>query len=265
MTQSVPTVPTENGNTKHSQSPAIRWCFTFNNYTDKLCSMFHDKLILNCKKFVYQKEVGELGTPHLQGSIWLTKKGRPISLFGFKQVHWEKMRNEEASIKYCQKSETSVGEPVIFGFPKPINVITTLRPWQQDIFNICKSEPDNRKVYWYWENKGNVGKSAFVKFMCVKHNAIFIDGGAKKDVINLIFNSDMDKSNIILFDIPRCNLGKISYSAIESIKNGLICNTKYETGFRAFNNVHVIVFANSEPLEKDKLSKDRWVITEITL
>ena len=52
---------------------------------------------------------------------------------------------------------------------------------------------------------------------------------------------------------------KISYDAIESIKNGLICNTKFETGYKAFGEVHIIVFANMEP-DYEKLSEDRWEV-----
>lgn len=81
--------------------------------------------------------------------------------------------------------------------------------------------------------------------------------------MNLIFNADMDKCNCIMFDIPRANRGSISYASLESIKNGLICNTKYETGSKVFNPPHIIIFANFPPDKADKLSKDRWKITNL--
>jgi hypothetical protein len=59
-----------------------------------------------------------------------------------------------------------------------------------------------------------------------------------------------------------CNQNKVSYSSIECIKNGMITNTKYETGFKVFNPPHVVVFSNFPP-DEEKLSADRWNIKEI--
>ena len=66
-----------------------------------------------------------------------------------------------------------------------------------------------------------------------------------------------------VWDIPRCNLGSVSYSAIESIKNGLVCNTKCETGTKVFNAPQIIAFASSWPSATENLSKDRWQIYKI--
>jgi hypothetical protein len=108
-----------------------------------------------------------------------------------------------------------------------------------------------------------VGKSSFVKYCVIKHRALFCDGGKKSDIINLVFNNDMDACNLLIWDIPRCNLGAVSYSAIESIKNGLVCNTKYETGTKTFNAPHILIFANDLPANPENLSVDRWRIYKI--
>lgn len=94
-------------------------------------------------------------------------------------------------------------------------------------------------------------------------NCVFIDEGKKGDLMNCIFNQDMDKDNtIVVFDIPRDNGNNVSYKSIESIKNGMIFNSKYETGYKLFNPPHLIVFANSPP-DKSRLSSDRWKITQL--
>ena len=165
--------------------------------------------------------------------------------------------DEEQNIKYCSKD----GDYIKYGFPTPIKTIE-LRLWQQNILHLTLQEPNDRKIYWYYESVGNFGKSAFCKYMVVKHNALFCCSGKYSDLINLVFNSDMDKSRIVIFDIPRNHKNKISYSALESIKNGLVCNTKYETGVKAFNSPHIIVFANSPP-DLGHLSIDRLIITEL--
>ena len=215
-----------------------------------------------CIKYVFQEEVGKEGTKHLQGNIWLKKAMRYSQFNLSSKIHWEKTRNEEAAIAYCQKTETSNGEPHIWGFPKPIKILSELKPWQKSIEDLFFTEPNGRTLHWYWETVGRIGKSQFCKYMFVKHGAIVIQGGKLSDIMNIIFNIDMEKTNMILIDIPRNNGNKISYSAVECILNGMITNTKYETGFKVFNPPHVVVFANEEP-DRCKLSEDRWNIVNI--
>ena len=250
----------EEGNTNSSStkqiSPAIRWCFTLNNYTESECSSIVSTFNDKAKLYIIGDEVGDSGTPHLQGYVEFTKKIRPLNLFEFKRIHWEKAKgNKEDNIKYCSKQKVRVSK----GLPKPVKILDSLYPWQKEIEDLILAEPDERKVYWFWSNAGNIGKSAFIKYCCVKYGVAFCCGGKYSDIMNLIFNHDMDKCNCIMFDIPRCSSGHISYSSLESIKNGLVCNTKYETGFKVFNAPHVIVFANTWP-DEAMLSEDRWVV-----
>ncbi|AFS65303.1 replication-associated protein [Dragonfly cyclicusvirus] len=86
-------------------SPAIGWCFTLNNYTE-----IDEQVLqaLDVKYLVYGHEVGEGGTPHLQGYLELHKKKR------FKQVkemlgeryHIEMRRGTAAEVDaYCRKQD----------------------------------------------------------------------------------------------------------------------------------------------------------------
>lgn len=242
-------------------------CFTYNNYKNEHIEILETTLVnfKHIHKCVFQEEIcPTTGTPHLQGAVWFKTKTRWEQLklpFG-NMMRWSKMRNEDACIKYCQKSETAKpgSKPFIFGFPKPIKTIEHLYPWQQEIEEIYLTEPDDRKVYWYWEQKGNTGKSAFCKYMYIKHNILFCNGGKASDLINLCFNADMDNTKCVIWDLPRSTGGNISYNAIEMIKNGLICNTKYETGNKVFNPPHIFIFANAPPDKPELLSADRWVI-----
>ena len=259
----VPTVPVGDGNNVTSPSPCYKYDFVINNWTQQEFEDLCQTIEKIAKKAIIGSEIGELGTPHLQGYISLRKKERITTLRerpGFTRASFRKCRNEEALIEYCSKDK------IIFlkGFPKPIQTITDLYPWQKKIENLYLTEPDNRKIYWYWESVGNIGKSAFVKYMVIKHKALFCDGGKKSDLVNLIFNANMDDVKCVIWDIPRSTKGRISYTTLECVKNGIICNTKYETGVKVFNCPHVIVFANFPPDDKSQLSDDRWVIEELS-
>lgn len=253
-----------NGNTEHSPSsgkqpsPKFKYDFVLNNYTNEEYSSIINVCNELCKKYVIAKEVGEkCGTPHLQCYINLHKKARITELkkvFG-DRVSFRECRNEEKLITYCQKG----GDFVTKGFPKPVKIIDKLYDWQKSIENIFFTEPDGRSVYWYCDYVGGKGKSSFCKYMFMKHRALVIQGGKLADIMNIIFNWDMDNCSMIIIDIPRNNGNNVSYNSIECILNGMITNTKYETGIKVFNPPHVIVFSNFMP-DESKLSDDRWKI-----
>lgn len=75
----------EGGNTTFPSprriAPAIRWCFTLNNYTEEeygsMVLVFKEK----CKMCIIGDEKGDSGTPHLQGYVEFKTKCRPLNLF----------------------------------------------------------------------------------------------------------------------------------------------------------------------------------------
>jgi len=267
METNVPDVPGGKGNTISSPpsiNPALRWCFTLNNWTQSEYEDIIKYVPENCKLCIIGSEVGEeKGTPHLQGYLEFITKKRPMSIFKNKRIHWEVCKGDrQSNLEYCGKENN-----IIYEYPKKfkLKIIdeNLFYQWQKDILKIIDLEPDDRKVVWVYETEGNVGKSAFTKWTVSKRNALFCNGGKAQDIINLCFNHDMETSNLIVWDMPRANKGVISYSAIESIKNGLICNTKYETGVKMFNPPHILIFSNYPPQDVEQLSADRWEIFEI--
>lgn len=249
---------------KKQPNPSKKWCFTLNNYTDYDFNEIHRICCVNSAKFIIGKEVGESGTPHLQGYIEFTRRVRPKGIFPIDRIHWESARGTRAdNTSYCSKDGNYISNMHI---DKPLILLdeTKFYPWQAWLYNMLALEPDSRTVIWIWESIGNIGKSAFGKLMCAKYNAISVDGKAN-DIFNGISNYKDNEGcfpRTIIIDCPRHNIDYMNYGAIEKVKNGHIFNGKYESKQLLFNPPHVVVFANSPP-DFTKFSKDRWVVKEI--
>lgn len=249
----------ERGNTR--LSPAKEWCFTLNNYTEdeynQICSIAKDGSIIS--DYIVGKEIGEKGTPHLQGYIKFVKKHRPLEVFKFtKRMHWELCKGSLIDNRnYCGKEGNFITN---IPAPKKLKILeeTKLFSWQREIINIVQKDPDERTIHWYWESEGKSGKSTFAKYLCHKYNGVPVDG-KKNDILYCAatFNSDL-----YIFDFERSMEDYISYGAMEKIKNGFYMCAKYESRPIIRNCPHIICFANFEP-DYDKLSKDRWHVVEI--
>lgn len=77
------------------------WCYTLNNYTEEEEKYLRE---VDAQYHVFGKEVGEQGTPHLQGFIYF-KGQKSLSAVSkiVKRAHLEAARNNQASIEYCKK------------------------------------------------------------------------------------------------------------------------------------------------------------------
>lgn len=263
---------TSNGNTKgvHSRCRMRNWFFTLNNYTEE-----DVKEILNSGylKISMQEEKGEKdGTKHLQGVLVFEY---PKDFNGLKKwcngrIHWEICRNIYAARKYCNKEKTCNGRkwsegwnPGIKGKYKVKDVLEDEKKchkWQKEIIDIVKGKVDERKVYWYWDIKGNIGKSALAKHLGLCYDGIKLDGARKDCFYSLMKNLEEGIiPKVCIFDLPRCDENNVNYHVIEDIKNGWIFSGKYESCQVFLPEMHVIVFANFEP-NKEFLSEDRWVV-----
>ncbi|XP_033106596.1 uncharacterized protein LOC117108618 [Anneissia japonica] len=70
--------------------------------------------------------------------------------------------------------------------------------WQQKVIDLCKEEPDDRTIHWYWDKKGGTGKSTLMKYLFSKMNAYVPNQCRSLDIIN-----GYDKQRIVVFDYTR--------------------------------------------------------------
>lgn len=258
----------ELGNTKLCTSSAKRdtakkaWAFTLNNYTEQ---EYTDLItFLNSApdcKYIIGKEVGEKGTPHLQGYIEFGKKQRFSENKAInKRINFSMaISNREDNVKYCSKE----GNYVVKGFKvnKPLKLIkeNMLYDWQKEIIKIVEKEPDDRTIYWIWSEKGKMGKTQFAKYLSYHYGGIPLDG-SKNNVLYVAAEHDVELYTFILSRSQRLNAE--TYECIEKIKDGYYMNGKYEGKPIIRNPPHIFIFANCEP-DFLALSEDRWVVKNV--
>ncbi len=270
----------EEGNTETSskkQSPiALRWLFTLNNYKEDEVSSTIKILEKNCRVVSIGYEVGELGTPHLQGYCEFTQKRRPRLWFikegGTNRIHWgdkdglpcKKWCTREHNVQYTQK-EGNVCYVKNVPKIKKLRLIDPTYDWEQEILKIVGTEPDDRTIHWYW-GVGNLGKTSFCKYLTANYGAIALSGKAadmRNGIIEYAKTNCGETPELVLINIPRSfDLDYISYEGIENVKDMYFYSGKYEGGMVCGNCPHIFVFAN-EPPKINKLSMDRWVVREI--
>nr|WAE42257.1 MAG: replication associated protein [Cressdnaviricota sp.] len=241
--------------TKTRSNQLKKWCFTWNNYTADEFKALIVKLERMESKYIVGEEVGEKGTPHLQGYIELKKAARWSEFKLSHKIHWEgTLGSREQNIEYCSKEgkyKTNLD------IKKPLKLLKEdqLYEWEKDIIKIIESEPDDRSIYWFWEEKGAVGKTTFTKYLCAKYGAVPV-AGKKNDVL---YCAAEFESDIYIFDFERSMEEFVSYGSIEKIKDGCYMCAKYESKPILRNCPHILIFANFAP-DKTQLSTDRWII-----
>ena len=245
-------------------SPAKHWVFTCNNYTnEKINLIVKDSSI---KRYSFQEEIGESGTPHLQGYLEFITKRRPLPLFKDLGAHWEKCKHIKAAIEYTQKADTRAGKLYLKGIKKirPLKVYSyeELYEWQKSIVDMVDKEPCDRLIHWFWEPNGCKGKTQLCKHLVVNNDALLIDG-TKQDMFYQVSNCK-EHPDIVLMNLPN-NSRMPDIKALEAIKDGLFASPKYESKMFIMNSPHIFIFANFEPYfpVNDYDYTKRWVIKNL--
>lgn len=160
---------------------------------------------------------------------------------------------------YCVMKAYSKWVRMIFDHkPLPLSKrYVAMTKWQEDIMAVILEDPDDRTIFWIWSKDGLCGKSQTAKEMVLNYNALLIPGGAYKDIAYAY-----DNNPIVVFNYTRSHSEFMCYDAMESLKDGVLFSSKYESAAKVFSPPHVIVFANTPP-EDGKLSADRLIVTEV--
>lgn len=135
---------------------------------------------------------------------------------------------------------------------RPVLPNIVLKDWQTTLLHDLQQEPDERVIHIIIDPVGGAGKSTFCRWLINNEEGVEIFGsGATKDIALAI-----KKPRIALFDFARCCSEARPWNIVEQVKNGMVFNSKYESGMKYFPIPHVVVFTN-QPVEPGKLSLDR--------
>ena len=108
--------------TSNTSPRAKHWCFTLNNHSEedlaRLEALYSPDGSSEITYLIYGKEIGDSGTPHLQGFVSFNTRKRlsqAVGLIG--QAHFSIARNVSHSVEYCKKD----GDWKDYGIPPRLN------------------------------------------------------------------------------------------------------------------------------------------------
>ena len=246
-----------------------RWCFTLNNYTKNQIEQ-----IISClgaeDGAVIGEEVGESGTPHLQGYIHFNVKCRPLERIKIKEIHWEKCKGtERENIRYCTKDNKYKLYNLKLPRVRPkLEVIKDedLYVWEKELIKILDTTPDDRTLHWFSDlGKCNTGKTTMCKYCVVNFEAIMLSGKVSDQMNSVIsfVKDNKETPDIILINLPKTfNCEFLSYQGLETIKDMVFYSGKYEGGMVCGHCPHLIVMSNELP-DVSKCDPERWKVYNI--
>lgn len=258
------------------------WDFTipFDEYYHQDLKLLKDKLSSNCKKWVFQREIGKTSDyDHLQGRISLRKKAVAstiISLFksmgdvthGVHLTPTTKTCVDSNNFSYVMKDDTRYDGPWSDQDPKEVPDTIQMKlfkqwdkyPWQQTILDMIQVF-DMRAIDIIYDPNGHEGKSIFAEYLETqgsKDTEIIPPYRLMDDIFQWVCGIPGKKAYLV--DMPRGmkkdSLGDF-YAGIEVIKNGMAYDKRYKRQKVWFSRPRIFIFTNTLPAF-DLMSKDRW-------
>jgi len=267
------TVKTGGGNSINPPaqiSPSSKWCFTLNNYSEMefeiMIKYFNDSNYF----YIVGKEIGEAGTPHLQGfcmskdskKFRLTKLEKLLIRDGVKPMrNFRAKGSARENYEYCSKDGDYISNMNKL-FREAYKDLKPDKDFMIEILNMINKPIDDRDIYWYYGKQG-LGKTWFVKYLVKNHGAILLGLRAadNRNAILQYVNTNGYFPDLIIINIGwDKNLDKVNYSMFEEIKDMCFYSGKYEGGMICGPNPNLIVFANDKPESTNK----KFVVKKIT-
>lgn len=235
---------------------------------------------------IFQLEQGKNGQKHFQGCfklktrqtrLWCRNKFlHVLPELLFPKCDYLEPKYKESCLEqlagYCSKADTYLEGPWKTGsipqtdfrddFELTLKDLPELYGWQKRIVERHAEPPPlfHPVIYWYWDPRGQIGKTMLARYFVIKHEAVYLQG-AGRHVLATAYKSP---SFYYIFGLPRNQANKISYTSLESLNDGLYMSGfgTEATGMICRKTPWVIVFANFPPVTEN-LSEGRWHIENL--
>ena len=165
----------------------------------------------------------------------------------YKSASWD----DKYEMSLCQKKIYSAYYKWVDICRKPAPLV--LREWQSEVVDMLKTQND-REILWIYDKKGNNGKTVLCKQLSMHHGAAVYNNAGKKDI-----SYAYDYQPIVAFNLTRTTQGRVNYEVMESLKDGLLFSSKYESTMKVFTPPKLVVMSNSLP-DFSSMSEDRWKV-----
>ncbi|QIR82275.1 replication associated protein [Chicken smacovirus mg6_1052] len=233
------------------------------------------------KKWVIGAEIGKSGYQHWQCRVavsddhfyefeevfdWIRQQKKKVG------TGWINVNIPEAHVEECSDTwdyETKEGRYIAsWDTPEVRRLRFGRMTWTQETcVNLLRNTKDREIVVWY-DPEGNHGKTWLVGHLYETGQAYYLPPtltsvqSMLQTMASLAW-ADREKGRtpkeFVFIDIPRSwRWSRELYTAIESIKDGLIMDPRYSARPINIRGIRVLVMTNTRP-ELDKLSQDRWV------
>lgn len=241
-----------------------------------------------CKKFAFQLEEGRRnGFRHWQVRLSLLAKRTVASLVTdvLPQIHnnpydWsltsDNVHNGPKHFNYVMKLDTRIDGPWTDKDPcaqpprltRDVQTFMNLghKPWHTYAETYAKKY-DERKILLVLDVDGDSAKSVFLRYLKYQEIANVVPSTVETAKQLIEFVHGQEERGCYCFNIPRSmkqdgnNLYKL-FTAIETLKDGSLYDTRYSTREREIERPQIIVCLNDLP-DFSLLTKKRWEILEL--
>lgn len=141
--------------------------------------------------------------------------------------------------------------------------------WSQEALLRALQDQNDRQVMVWYDPDGNHGKTWLVRHLYETGRAYYVlpTFTTTKEMIQAVASMAIEDRKqgyppreIVVIDIPRSwKWSEQLYTAIETIKDGLVMDGRYSASPIDIWGIKVLVTTNAEP-DRKKLSMDRWQI-----
>lgn len=217
--------------------------------------------LFDTKRYIIARERGRNGYEHWQARLEMSGRG----FFEWCKDALPKMHIEKATDnwEYERKEGHYVTDQDTVEILK--QRYGTPTEAQERVLQAVRATNDRQVVVWY-DSTGGVGKSWLTGHLWERAAACVVPATVNepKAIVQYV-HSAYKGEGLIIIDIPRSSKWSQGlYEAIETIKDGLVYDTRYAGRMRNIRGVKVLVMTNTMP-RLDRLSQDRWIIIQSAL